>query len=363
MNYLLSIIIPAYKVENYLEKCLQSIIKAQRKNNNLPQAEVIIVDDGSPDSSGKIADAYAIKYPYIKVIHKKNSGVAAARNTGMEAAHGKWLYFVDSDDWLTVNALSILCERALQLYDADVIIFDAWKHSKKKVCSWEHFEKDYIWTNRNDIFRLQCGMLYYPASFSKMRVSLAAPWDKLYKKSFLQKNNLCFPEHLKVLDDMVFNMEVFGQAAKVYYCKDKIYHYRYVSDSITNDYKADRVEQDCKVWKHLQVYATNQIKKKNWTKKEQETFLQSYYCRVIKSFSICCRLSFFNSQNPNNIKEKLAYVNQTLEKKFYKNAFDKASPKNLEWKLKFILFLGRKKCAKGIYLLHIVHNSFFRFLY
>ena len=362
MEYLLSIIIPVYKVENYLEKCLQSIIKGQEKNNKYPQAEVILVDDGSPDSSGKIADTYAAKYSYIKVIHKKNNGVAAARNTGMEAAQGKWLYFVDSDDWLTVNTISILCKRMLQLYDADVIIFDAWKNSKRSIHSWEHFEKNYVWTNRKDIFRLQCGMLYYPIFFPKMHVPLAAPWDKLYKKSFLERNNLRFPEHLKVLDDMIFNMEVFGQATKVYYCKDKIYHYRYVSDSITNEYKADRVEQDCKVWEHLQAYVTKQIKTKNWTKKEQEAFLQSCYCRIIKSFSICCRLSFFNSKNPNKIKEKLAYVTQTLEKKPYKYAFDKVSPKNLEWKLKFILFMGRKKYAKGIYLLHIVHNGFARFL-
>ena len=100
-----SVIVPVYKTEQYLDKCIQSII-----DQTLDNIEVILVDDGSPDSCGKICDLYANKDSRIKVIHKKNEGVSAARNDGIHAATGEYLIFVDSDDYLPINALQSLYE-------------------------------------------------------------------------------------------------------------------------------------------------------------------------------------------------------------------------------------------------------------
>ena len=108
MENLISIIVPVYNVENYLRKCVDSIINQSYKN-----LEIILVDDGSTDSSGKICDEYSLKDSRIKVIHKKNGGLSDARNAGMEIASGDFWGFVDSDDYIDSDMYSVLLENLL----------------------------------------------------------------------------------------------------------------------------------------------------------------------------------------------------------------------------------------------------------
>lgn len=347
----LSIIIPVYKVEDYIDKCLQSIVDGSRKS--VGKFEVIIVDDGSPDRSGKIADSFAQKYSFMRVIHKQNAGVAAARNTGMEEACGEWLYFVDSDDWLGQNAVDIICERAKQTLDADILFFDAWQNVGEEEKPWNHFSKECVWEEKEDIRRLQRGMLYFPMVDKKLKVPLAAPWDKVYRRSFLAEKDICFQSGLKVLDDMVFNMEAFGAASRIVYYKDKIYHYRYVPDSITNQYKAKRLEQDCVVWKYLRSYMDSAWQQEDWSNQEKEAFLQAYYCRIVKSFSICTRLQFFHKNNPMGLSKQIQYVKKVLRSEPYYEAFNKARFRNAEWRLKVMLLVGRLRFGYGVYMLYI----------
>ena len=110
----ISIIIPVYNVEDYLSMCIESVIAQTYKD-----WELILVDDGSPDNSGSICDEYASRDPRIRVIHKKNAGVSAARNTGIEAANGEWISFIDSDDWVDTDYLE---KFELDKDDADLII-------------------------------------------------------------------------------------------------------------------------------------------------------------------------------------------------------------------------------------------------
>lgn len=113
-NRKISVIIPVYKVEKYLPKCIESIVN--QTYNNL---EIILVDDGSPDRSSEICDKYALKDGRIKVIHKENGGVARARNTGLDAATGDYIGFVDSDDWIETDMYELLMKNAIK-YDADI---------------------------------------------------------------------------------------------------------------------------------------------------------------------------------------------------------------------------------------------------
>ena len=115
MNELISIIVPVYKVEPYLNKCVDSIINQTYKN-----IEIILVDDGSPDNCGKICDDYTKKDSRIKVIHKKNGGLSDARNYGIEASIGDYIMFVDSDDYISANMCEILLKTAKK-YNADII--------------------------------------------------------------------------------------------------------------------------------------------------------------------------------------------------------------------------------------------------
>ena len=115
-NIMISVIVPVYKVEPYLHKCLDSILSQTYQN-----LEIILVDDGSPDRCGAICDEYAQKDPRVKVIHKENGGIATARNAGMRIAAGDYWMFVDSDDWLEADAISNLYQ-LLAEYNADLAI-------------------------------------------------------------------------------------------------------------------------------------------------------------------------------------------------------------------------------------------------
>ena len=109
-NPLVSVIVPVYNVGNYLEKCLNSIVKQTYHN-----FEVILIDDGSEDMSGDICDRYAFKYDYIRVYHQDNKGVVSARSVGIYNAKGKYIAFVDSDDWIEETFLSVLVETIEQI--------------------------------------------------------------------------------------------------------------------------------------------------------------------------------------------------------------------------------------------------------
>lgn len=353
----LSIIIPVYKVEKYLNKCLDSIVN-QIKGR---EAEIIIIDDGSPDHSGEIADKYALEYPFIKVIHKKNAGVAAARNTGIDSSKGAWLYFMDSDDWMAEGAVDILLRKTRESPDADVILMDAWKNVDGKEYGWEHFREEFSFKDREKINGLQRGALYFPGTGLETKIPLAAPWDKVYRKNFLASRQIRFRQELKVLDDMVFNMEVFGEAENVAYYKEKIYHYRYVPDSITNSYKPDRVSQDCQVWKYLNSYMAEYFGRSGLDEESREELTQAFYCRIIKSFSICCRLSFFNPLNKAGLKEKIEYVKETMGREPYRTAFRSVRLKKAEWKLKAVILMGRCRFGAGIYLLYMGQSILERF--
>ena len=341
---LLSIIIPVFNVEKYITKCLKSILLGNQISPE--EIEVIVVDDGSTDKSGRIVDVFAKRYHYMKVIHKENAGVAAARNTGIHSAHGKWLYFVDSDDWLERGGVQDICEEIRKSPNADVVFMEAYQNVGHKQKAWLHFQTDADLTDPESIRRLQAGILYAPLWSRKKNDPMAAPWDKVYRRDFLAANHLMFCERLKVLDDMVFNFEVLGAAKYVACRKIKPYNYRRVQDSITNSYKPDRVAQDRLVWEYL-------FSLDMWEGEHAKILRRAMMCRIVKSFSICCRLCFFNHKNKKRIAEKVAYVKSVIKSEPYRTAFRTARLSDLEWQLKVVTLAGRLQSGWGIYLLHI----------
>lgn len=345
VDKLLSIIIPVYNVERYITECLWSILDVDEKTLKL--IEVLVVDDGSTDGSGRIADKFARKYRCVNVIHKQNAGVAAARNAGIHRAHGKWLYFVDSDDWLENDGVRDICEAVLKHPDVDVLLMEAYQNAGHKQKEWEHFSQEEVITDIGRIRRLQGGILYAPAWKKIKNDPMGAPWDKVYRRDFLAANHLLFCEHLKVLDDMVFNFEVLGAARNVVCRKIKPYHYRrFVSNSITNTYKPDRVSQDRAVWEY--IYSLDL-----WSGEHTDVLQRAMTCRIIKSFSICCRLCFFNRGNKKSLTEKVHYVKQVTASEPYDTAFHTVRLSDLEWKLKIVALVGRFHSGWGVYFLHV----------
>lgn len=345
-----TLIIPIYNVEPYIDQCIGSVVRSV-ESAGTDAVEALLIDDGSTDRSGKIADRYAANYPYIRVFHQKNAGVAAARNAGLRRASGRWLYFMDADDWLAEDGIAHILAAAEEYGQADMILFDAFLDVRGRELPWEHFAEETVWNTREQIGRMQRGILYYPMAHPGTKIPLAAPWDKLYRRDFLNQNGLEFREGLKVLDDMVFNMEAVGKAWLIPYVKRKIYHYRKVEGSITNAYREDRVERDRDVWDYLREYGERQESAWGWSDAEAAAFRQAFYCRVIRSFAICCRLNFYHRENPRSHRQRQAYVREVLHSRPYAEAFDRVYLRHAEWKLKIVILLVRCGLYRGLYLL------------
>ena len=355
----LSIIIPVYNVEKYIGKCLNSIVSAIEKINS-NDTEIIMIDDGSTDSSKDIMDQYALKYPYMKAIHQQNMGVAVARNTGLALSNGEYVWFVDSDDEVTNDSMDIIV-RSINTNDGvDIFLFDAIKINNEKEEKWSHF--DLVWTIADSSLNtlLSAGTLYYPivdrlksVRFPKTDIPLAAPWDKVIRRHFLYENDIRFNEKLKVLDDMVFSMELFDNSQKTQYLKEEIYKYRYVSDSITHKYTPDRIDKDILVWNVLwdEYIKIFKLDERRYDEELKDLFKQAIYLRIIKSFSIACGLSIFNKKNSLTLKEKMWRAKLAVNLYCYKEAFNNVKLKYAEWRLKPVIIMVRLRCLFGVYVL------------
>lgn len=214
MSYMLSVIIPVYQVEDYLEKCIDSVIREKAFLDG--KAEVILVDDGSKDNSGLICDKYSNEHKNISVIHKENEGLSAARNTGIMAAKGKYLFFLDSDDYITENALSNILEKAEE--DSDVILCRLLTDDAVtgEICEPEEsLDDEKISSLRNEelLNYLITGRIYGWYAFKN-----------IIKKEFLIKNSLFF-EVGRLFEDALWTPGVLYCAEKLSYIDTPVYVY------------------------------------------------------------------------------------------------------------------------------------------
>ncbi|WP_407441616.1 glycosyltransferase family 2 protein [Fibrobacter sp.] len=245
MNPKISIVIPVYNSAKYLRECLDSICR-----QSFTEWEVVAVDDGSSDESPKILDEYAAADARIRVVHKANGGVSAARNDGLDAAVGEYVLFVDSDDWLDDEALEVMIG-ASENSDADMVVADhfTWREKNGTETPQHFFEKEFEANSRKDLIRLQQMTLYQgyaPYASDCCDTLFPAPWAKLIKKNLLDKFNIRFNTKLKLYEDGLFILNLLQHAEKVRCIRNVVYHYRIVSSSLchkddiqlANDYAA-----------------------------------------------------------------------------------------------------------------------------
>ena len=216
-----SIIMPIYNAEKYLAKSLDSIISQNYKN-----LEIILINDGSTDRSRDIAEEYKAKDRRIILVDIENSGPCRARNKGLELATGKYISFVDADDWLTKNAIRSLMSIAYRGYDV--------------VASNHYRVESTIEISKNDN---ESGDIDRDGSREeknnyksfKTTSSFGYVWGKLYKNSFIQVNDIKFNEDRKVfLEDTLFNLKVMANNPKYYFENTPTYYYNIIGDSLSN---------------------------------------------------------------------------------------------------------------------------------
>lgn len=219
-----SVVIPVYNVEPYLEDCLNSVL-----NQSLTDIEVICVNDGSTDKSFDILENYAKNDERMAVINQENAGHAVATNIGMTYATGEYLFLMDSDDIIEFNALELTYNKAKEC-DVDFVIFKAINYDNSEGKYYE--TKSYSMTEIYD--RVQDNVFSYEDIEDLIFTMSVTPWSKLYKRSFIVDNNIIFPEGL-IFDDNIFFWEVLFNAKKIVFLNEFLFTRRFYSTSSTNN--------------------------------------------------------------------------------------------------------------------------------
>lgn len=219
----ISIIVPVYKVEQYLPKCIDSILSQTYQN-----WELLLIDDGSPDNSGRICDEYAAKDERIRVFHKKNGGVSSARNLGLDYAEGGYVMFVDSDDWLSNDCLEVC------VYEVEKNKLDALQFGFTSIT--ENNEKRLV-KNPSSILDGE--------QYIKLNNFNVCVGGGVYKREIIEEYKLRFPEELKLAEDQIFVLSFFKHAQRIKYIDKAMYYYLQRADSAVHTPKSEDILKSC----------------------------------------------------------------------------------------------------------------------
>lgn len=231
MSDMVSVIVPVYNVEKYIEECLRSI-QAQTYDN----LEIIVIDDGSTDSSPLICDKYKNSDNRFKVFHCTNSGVSTARNIGITKSTGEWIMFLDADDYLDETAIEKLISIANE-EDADVASCSFFYKFVNKCIPFQGSDTQQYYNSKNLFVH---DMLIYPDKARAYDPTCLVPWGKIIRKNVIAKNQLKYSTELFLHEDALFNIQLFLKTNKKAVIYEPLVYYRQrnnsSSKSTTKDY-------------------------------------------------------------------------------------------------------------------------------
>ena len=247
-NVLVSVIVPVFKCENTIQKCIESIVRQTHKN-----IEIIIVLDGKADNSPQICKDYAQIDDRIKIIEQKNMGLSVARNRGMDSSNGKWLMFVDGDDWIEDTCVKVLLQHAEES-KCDIVISGYFVDDGNKIrsCSFFKYKEHYFSEDEKKDTLINCLVNNRVGNNSAMNVGVT--WARLYRESFLQKNKLLFVPGLIRMQDAIFNLYAFWYSTLTVLISDNLYHYTVNNKSVSRAYNKDFFNVAIKVLLEIQKF-------------------------------------------------------------------------------------------------------------
>lgn len=245
-----SIIIPIYNSEKYISKCIESVL-----NQTYSNFELLLIDDGSTDKSMEIINKYK-NDPRVKVFSKKNSGVSDTRNFGLDNISGEWVTFVDSDDWIELNTLSLIKEYISNDKDVDIIHTNLIFNYPNNKIAYGNINKD-IYPSKELLIESIISLKYFTKKEKKLFGNTRCIGGKFYKSSLIKEYR--FDKLLQVFEDGIFNLGLCSAANKVLISKKTIYHYRQHLGSITQKYNPEQNEQNELILKRIKPYITKNI--------------------------------------------------------------------------------------------------------
>lgn len=287
----LSFVIAAYNAEDSIERCVTSI-----SEQPFTDLEIIVVDDGSTDNTLQIASSLSSKEDRISVIHQNNSGVSSARNTGLAACKGDYVFFCDSDDWIEEGSLPIVANE-LKAKGPDILITDYFRQRENEADRASIFPESFSTMDNEIIHTIQTLILrIQPSSVSTCLFHSTgglggAAWHYFFNRKMLQSNDIVFRRELDgLLEDGFFAMEAMEKAALVSYLHYPFYHYRTDNESSTHGYHPDFLER-C----HRAYDAFLRFGKRTQKPEGYYDALNARVCYFIKKL---CAVDYLSDGNP-----------------------------------------------------------------
>ena len=317
---LVSIIVPVYKVpEQYLRKCIESLI-----NQTLQNIEILLVDDGSPDDCGEICDTYAKKDERIKVLHKENGGLSSARNYGCKYATGKWVMFVDGDDWID----PAMCK--------DMYYTGQENNVQLVMCG---MSKDYGRTSVNYKYPLKENSIYDKEGCKWLQQQLlvftsniAVAYAKLINRNLLIENQIFHDEILRQgAEGLEFNLRLFEKLESAIFINKPFYHYIYNDNSISASHNEENHE--------FVIRCFEKIKKFIDSSENRERLVPWFDNRLLYVIITTAISGYFNPSNIEPYKDKKRKYKAYLQKKIVQDALKTTNTKGNGKQRKIVLFL------------------------
>lgn len=345
MTPYISFIVPVFNSASTLDRCLQSIVKQTDKN-----IEIILVDDGSTDSSPSICKEYAQKDSRIICISLPHQGVCVARNAGIEAATGEYLTFVDSDDWVDKN----ICEKFLdrtKKYNYDLFIFSASYERAQKAKKCFLFKKNVDLLDEAQKKEAVCKVMSLRNSWYSYKTEapfMGSVWGNFYKTKIIQDNACLFSKQAGFSEDILFIVSHFDKFKRIGFTKDILYHYVFNKNSAQNRYRphsADYFE-----------FVMNEINSLLSTSQKDSDYTDSANVLAIHYLFGIIKEDCFHKSNTKSFNEKKNVLEEAMNRGCFKEALQSYNARNFTHPERVLVFLMRKRFFRIISVAMNIYN-------
>ena len=331
INATVSIIVPVYKIpKNLLDRCYESIVNQTYKN-----IEPIFVDDGSPDECGRLLDEYAARDQRIKIVHQKNGGLCAARNAGVYESTGEYITFVDGDDYVELDAIELMLEKAKET-NAELVMCELFRDNKNSSFPYSFYIGEKLYTSEECVW-LQEQLFHYNGN-------IAVPYAKLIRKEYIDKYHIYHDEKLRQGEEgLEFNFRLFENLSLAYFLGKPLYHYVYNDTSITAVFSLKNIQ--------CTLNCCEKLKKEIAESKNKDRVIPWFYNRMMQIVVTCVISGIFNPalnikflDRINEFKKFKSYsiVQETLGSRDY---FELSKAR------KIVLFMIKKDMYRMLYTL------------
>ena len=312
MDKVVSIIIPAYNAEKYIEQCVKSVI-----NQTYKHLEIIIVNDGSKDNTLDILEKLKSTDERIVLINQMNKGLPAARNTGLKKCSGDFIFFLDSDDWIERECIEILIEIEKE-NEVDIVFFDYFKSFNDREIEHHIYGKNFKYCNEQT------------NEFLLWDMRTITAWGKLYSKECIGTS--LYDEKMKTAEDVDFNYRVYKNVKTVFFTKKCLLHYRILEQSAIHGYDANV--------KNKFQYPLSKIA--SYMKTNNERDLKAYYSFAAISYIVICQNGVVRNDKISNT-EKKRQIMEISKEEWVKDLFQNMKYVSIPLSRKIIVWCSKQR--------------------